>query len=238
MQGSRGPLLTNYNGLIRGNSELFVPLLVGFYETVLLGLNCNVQLARVVNDASSGRQVQAHGTNRVGVTRDDVINAVRVGVGINDRHNRDTQVVGFLDRDVLVLGIDNEQNVRQAAHVLDTAQALLQLFHFASTHQRLFLGQLVEGTVLSLGFQVFQTLDGLTNGLPVGQHTAQPAMVHIELIAAGSALSSTRTSPPSRSASFRQRSDGLVHTMSGGHGNCDHTSPASASKLGASGTSC
>ena len=92
MQGSRGPLLTNYNGLIRGNSELFVPLLVGFYETVLLGLNCNVQLARVVNDASSGRQVQAHGTDRVVVTRDDVINAVRVRVGINDRNNWDTSL--------------------------------------------------------------------------------------------------------------------------------------------------
>src|SRR5690606_27435406 len=65
---------------------------------------------------------------------------------------------------------------------LDTTQALLELVHFASTHQRLFLGQLFEGTVLALGFQIFQTLDGLTNGFPVGQHATQPAVVDIELV--------------------------------------------------------
>lgn len=36
---------------------------------------------------------------------------------------------------------------------------------------------------MALGFQIFQALDGLTNGFPVGQHAAQPAVVNIELVA-------------------------------------------------------
>ena len=43
---------------------------------------------------------------------------------------------------------------------------------------------LLYTSVLGLSFQVFQTFDGLTNGFPVSQHTAQPAMVHEELVAA------------------------------------------------------
>lgn len=89
---------------------------------------------------------------------------------------------------MLVVSVDNEQCVRQAAHIFDTAQAVFQLVQLTSAHQRFFLGQLVESTVLGLSFRVFQTFDGLTNGFPVSQHTAQPAMVHEELIAAQSSV--------------------------------------------------
>ena len=89
---------------------------------------------------------------------------------------------------MLVVSVDNKQCVRQAAHVFDTAQAVFQLVQLTSAHQRFFLGQLVESTVLGLSFQVFQTFDGLTNGFPVSQHAAQPAMVHEELVAAVSSF--------------------------------------------------
>ena len=89
---------------------------------------------------------------------------------------------------MLVVCIDYEQRVWQAAHIFDTAQAVFQLVQFTSAHQRFFLSQLVESTVLRLGFQIFQALDGLTNSFPVGQHAAQPAMVHEELVAAVSSI--------------------------------------------------
>ena len=89
---------------------------------------------------------------------------------------------------MFVVSIDYKQSVRQTAHVFDTAQAVFQFLQLTSAHQRFFLGQLFESTVLRLSFQVFQTFDGLTNGFPVSQHTAQPAMVHEELVAAQSSV--------------------------------------------------
>ena len=41
---------------------------------------------------------------------------------------------------------------------------------------------------MRLDFQIFQTLDGLTNGFPVSQHAAQPAVVHEELVTAVSSV--------------------------------------------------
>lgn len=52
-------------------------------------------------------------------------------------------------------------------------------FEVTAAHQGFFLGQLVEGAVLGLGFQVAQALDRLTDGLVVGEHAAQPAMVDV-----------------------------------------------------------
>ncbi|MNP70662.1 hypothetical protein D3C76_1669240 [compost metagenome] len=60
---------------------------------------------------------------------------------------------------MFVIGIDNKQSVWQTAHVLDTTQGVFQLGQFTSAHQRFFLGQLVEGAVLGLDFQIFQTFD-------------------------------------------------------------------------------
>ena len=57
----------------------------------------------------------------------------------------------------------------------DAAQAALELLEVTAAHQG-FLGQLVEGAVLGLGFQVAQALDRLTD---VGEHAAQPAMVDV-----------------------------------------------------------
>ncbi|AMO50498.1 Hypothetical protein AKI40_4121 [Enterobacter sp. FY-07] len=182
---NRPPNQTRYYLLNKGLRER--ALLLSFYEA-FFRLSSQIRRTAFTNGSSNGIQVQANSTDCVIVTRDNEVNAVRIGVGINDSKYRDTQVVCFFDCDVLVVSVDNEQSVRQTAHVFDTAQAVFQLVQFTSAHQRFFLGQLVEGTVLRLSFQVFQTFDGLTNGFPVSQHTAQPTMVHEELVAVQSSF--------------------------------------------------
>ncbi len=59
--------------------------------------------------------------------------------------------------DVLVVSIDYKQSVRQTAHVFDTAQAAI-ILQLTSAHQRFFLGQLFESTVLRLSFRSFRRL--------------------------------------------------------------------------------
>ncbi|RMO66854.1 hypothetical protein ALQ39_100841 [Pseudomonas amygdali pv. eriobotryae] len=131
------------------------------------------------NSVSHRTHVQLDGANGVIVARDDVVNAFRAAVGIDNADNRDAQLVGFGDRDALVINVDNEQCVWQTAHILDTTQAAIQFFQITGAHQGFFLGQLGESTVFGLHFQLAQTLDRLTNGLEVGQHATQPAMVDV-----------------------------------------------------------
>merc|ERR1712224_241550 len=130
----------------------------------------------------NGFHVDLDSTDGVIVTRDHVINTIGIAVGINNTDNRNTQLIGFLDGDTLVVYVDNEQGIRQTTHILDTTDGALELIHLTGTLKSFFLGQLVESTVLALGFQITVATDRLTDGLVVGQHTTQPAVVNVRLI--------------------------------------------------------
>ena len=49
--------------------------------------------------------------------------------------------VGLLDRQLLLVGVDHEDQVGHAAHVLDAAERLLELLALARQHQALLLGE-------------------------------------------------------------------------------------------------
>ena len=72
----------------------------------------------------------------------------RVAVAVEHRHHRDAELVGLLDRDLLLVGVDHEQHVGQAAHVLDAAQRPLELVALAAQVEQLLLGEalLVAGS--------------------------------------------------------------------------------------------
>ena len=123
------------------------------------------------------RHEQAHGANGVVVAGDDEIHAIRGAVGVHDSDNRDADLAGLGDSNALVVRVHHEQRVRQPAHVLDAAQAALQLVHQAPSLQAFFLGEHVESAVGGLGFQVGQTTNGLADGLVVGERAAQPTLI-------------------------------------------------------------
>src|SRR5690554_2033518 len=110
-------------------------------------------LSRFQASVSNRFHVDLNCTNSVIVTRDYEINAIRVAVGIYNTDNGDTQLVGFFNGNTLVINVDNEQRVRQTAHVFDTTDRALKLIHFTGALKGFFLGQLVESTVFALGFQ-------------------------------------------------------------------------------------
>src|SRR5690606_9098835 len=123
--------------------------------------------------------VQLDGANGVIISGDREVDTVGVAVGVDHADDRNAQVVGFGDGNTLVVHIDHEQRIRQAAHVLDTPDAALKLLFGTTQHQCFFLGQTVESTVLLLGCQVAQALDRATDGFVVGQHAAEPAVINI-----------------------------------------------------------
>src|SRR3546814_8874583 len=62
-------------------------------------------------------------------------------VGVEHADHRDVQVARLVDGNVLLVGVDHEEHVRQAAHLLDAAQRALQLVALAGEVQQLLLGE-------------------------------------------------------------------------------------------------
>ena len=87
-----------------------------------------------------------------------------------------------------MLHVDDEKGIGQAAHVLDATDGSLELVHFTMTHERLSLGELLEGAVIGLRLEVAQALDGLANRLVVREHAAKPTLVDVGLADARSLL--------------------------------------------------
>ncbi|MPM90216.1 hypothetical protein SDC9_137334 [bioreactor metagenome] len=87
--------------------------------------------------------------------------------------------MSFGNGDLVITDVDDKQCIGQTAHILDAADRLLQLFHFTTGGQRFALGQTLDGTIFNHGFHFFQALDRLLDGLEVGQHAAEPALVNV-----------------------------------------------------------
>src|SRR5256886_13271257 len=105
---------------------------------------------------------------------------VRVCVGVDDRHHRDAELVRLRDGDALLLRVHDEQRARQAAHVLDAGEVLLELQTLAVEQQLLFLGVVLELTFADPLLQILQPLDLLLDRLEVRERTTQPALGHVE----------------------------------------------------------
>ena len=177
------------------------------------------------SSTDAGEQIAIHRDRAGGVViaRHRIGDVGRVGVAVAHRHDRDVQHVGFLDRDLLLERVDHHQDVGLAAHVLDAAQRPLQLVAVAGQHQQFLLGQAGRVAVQPV-LHLAQALDRLGDGLPVGQHAAQPAVVDVVLAAAlgrvgdlvgGSALGADEQHAAAGRRHVADRLHGLVQHRNG-----------------------
>src|SRR5690606_12877707 len=90
---------------------------------------------------------QSDGADRVVVARDRVLHLVGVAVGVEDRDDRDTKLLGLVDREVLLLGVDNPDRRRGLRQVADTAKRLVQLVELTLLDEELLLGEALRGVV-------------------------------------------------------------------------------------------
>ena len=100
-------------------------------------------------------------------------------VRVDDADNRDAQFLRFGDRDLLIADVDDEKRVGQRVHLLDAAEAAVELVHLALQGQRLALAHLFEGSILPHRFEILQALDRHLDRLEVRQHAAEPAVVDV-----------------------------------------------------------
>src|SRR5262245_52088137 len=158
-----------------------LPLLLGH-----LGAHALVEECRAL-EAGVGHApaVEHDGADRVVVARDHVVDAQRIAVGVHHRHQRKAEALGLGDGDGLAVHVDHEDDVRQPLHRHDPFQRLAVLLDLAVDPRELLLRELGDlGLVGDLGPQLLEALDRLLDGLEVGQHAAEPAVVDVVLPAA------------------------------------------------------
>ena len=109
----------------------------------------------------------------------EVLDDVGVAVGVDDGDDRDAELVGLGDGDVLLLGVEHEHRVGTAAHVADAAEVALQLLELAAEEQRFLLGHRVELAGGPHALVLLHLGDALGDGLEVGEHAAEPALVDV-----------------------------------------------------------
>src|SRR5699024_3674188 len=97
---------------------------------------------------SHGAGNQADSADRVVVAGYNIADLIGIAVGIYDGHDREAQLVGLGDSNVLLAGINDKQRTGELVHVLDTAHELLQLLDLELQLVYFLLGQTLEGAVL------------------------------------------------------------------------------------------
>ena len=123
---------------------------------------------------------QGDGADRVVVARDLVVDLVRVAVGVQDRDDRDVQLVRLADGDVLLLGVDDPHRAGDPRHVADAAEGLGELVLLAAQDEQLLLRHARAGHVVEVELlELLEALQPAVHGLEVGEHAAQPALVDV-----------------------------------------------------------
>ena len=154
------------------------------------GADVEPELAMAARDAVDGGAgdevaIERDGAPGVVVRRHREGDAIRVRVRVDDRRDRDAEALGLLDRELLLVGVDHEQEVGGAAHVLDAAERLVELLLLAGEHQALLLGEAAARARRPAGterlVELAQPRDRGRDRLPVGQHAAEPARVDVVL---------------------------------------------------------
>src|SRR3954454_18940178 len=113
------------------------------------------------------------------VARDLVVDLVGVAVCVEDRDDRDAQLAGLTDGDVLLLGVHDPDGAGHLLHVADAAEGALELGLLAGEDQLLLLRQADQHAGLLEVLELLEALQPLEDGLEVGEDAAQPALVHV-----------------------------------------------------------
>lgn len=120
--------------------------------------------------------------DRVVVPWDRVRDMIRIAIAVQDGDHGNIQPGRLLYGNFLYTGVQDEHGTRQAPHVLDARQILLELGDVL-LHQKdfLFLKAMLAG-VLQRGLHLFHLVDAAADRLKVCQHAAEPPLIDEEHI--------------------------------------------------------
>ena len=116
---------------------------------------------------------------RIVVAGNGEVDFFRVAVGVDDADDRNLQLARFVDRDLFLARVDDEQRVGQPAHVADAFEVLLQLALFFFGARDFLLRHELVAAVGGHRFEIAQPRDAALNRREVGEQAAEPALVDV-----------------------------------------------------------
>ena len=119
---------------------------------------------------------QVRRADRIVVSGDDEVGLVRVGVGVDQADDRDAEAARLAHRQLLLLQVDDEDRVRLALHVGDSAEVRLELLELGRERDPLLRGKQVELSLRLQAAQVVEVRDPLGDRAPVREQAAEPAV--------------------------------------------------------------
>ena len=133
----------------------------------------------LLNCVSDHATHQCIRTNCIVVARDRELDHIGVDVCVDDGDHGNLQLVGLGDRNVLLLGVEDEHSIRTLVHATDTAEVLLQLLEFATEQQRFLLRHRVELTRDLHALVLLHLGDTLGDRFEVREHATEPTLVDV-----------------------------------------------------------
>ena len=100
----------------------------------MLALTCNGS----VSDAACE---ELDGSNGVVVSRNWEVDPIGIAVGVDDTNDLDPKLLGLGNSNVLLVGVNDEDDARQVLHALDSTQVGLKLVTLTEKTQGLLLGE-------------------------------------------------------------------------------------------------
>src|SRR5581483_3839978 len=144
-----------------------------------------VEVAALDDGLGDRRAEEADRADGIVVAGNLVVDQVGIAVRIDDRDDRDGELVRLLDRDLLLLRVDDEEGVGQLAEPLDPTERGEELLALVAQPPRLLLREGLDDLgVLEHLVELLQAVDRLLDGLEIGEHAAEPPRVHVERAAA------------------------------------------------------
>src|SRR5688572_19367218 len=145
--------------------------------------------ARFGDRIGDGLRNQLDRSDRIVVARDRHGDEIGIGVRVDDADDGKTELVRLVDGDLFLLRVDHEEEAREARHISDTGEVLLQLLALTRQEQLLLLGVVLElAAVLAALLQLLHATDLLLHRLEVREQAAEPALGDVHRVAAVSLL--------------------------------------------------
>ena len=135
-------------------------------------------LSRRVGDDAGEQTDRADG---VVVAGDRVLHLVGVAVRVEDRDDRDTELVGLVDGEMLFLRVYDPDRRGGLREVTNTTKRTVELDQLALLDEQLFLGETLGGVVEVELFELLHASEALRHGLEVGEEPTEPTLVDIGL---------------------------------------------------------
>src|SRR5688572_27937963 len=150
-----------------------------------LGLSRFARASSRVHGIGDLRGEQSDCAKCIVVARNPEIYFVGVTVGVDDADDRNLQLAGFIDRNLFLAGVDDEDRVREARHAADALEVLLELASLFLEPRNLLLRQRVVPPVGDHRFQVSEPRQAALDRVEVGEEPAEPSLVDVIHSAAG-----------------------------------------------------